>query len=258
MSNRLLLYTKTLGFANGLKLYFHGKKKGESALQLSILKHPVYFRGINSDKFMFRQIFIKREYDFKVNSNPKVIFDLGANVGYASIYFANRFPEAKIIALEPDESNYDLAKKNVANYKNITLLRGAVWHKNEKINVVDKGYGKAGMVVEPGDSNDAVESYTVSDLMKLANVTEIDLIKIDIEGAEKEIFEVGYEDWVPHSRMIVVETHDRFKDGTSKAVFSTISKYDFSLELCGENFVLYNEKFSPGFTKYIPEANQKS
>lgn len=253
MSARLLQYVKELGFADGVRLYLNGKKKHQSSVALSSLKHPVYFRGINSDKFMFRQIFISKEYNLKVNSAPKLILDLGANVGYAAIFFANKFPDAKIIALEPDDSNYALAELNTKPYANIQLLKGAVWHQSEKINVVDKGFGKAGMVIEKGEGEHSVKAYTIKELMEIAGAIEIDILKIDIEGAEKEIFEYGYEDWIPKSKMIIVETHDRYKDGTSKAVMSAMCKYNFSLELSGENLIFYNEDYTPGFTKYIPE-----
>jgi hypothetical protein len=72
------------------------------------------------------------------------------------------------------------------------------------------------------------------------NITTIDILKIDIEGAEKEIFETNFENWITNTKVIIVETHDRYKKGTSKAIFNTIGKYDFSLELSGENLVLVN------------------
>jgi hypothetical protein len=76
--------------------------------------------------------------------------------------------------------------------------------------------------------------------MQLTGMNYIDILKIDIEGSEKEIFENGFEDLIPVTKLIIVETHDRYKPGTSKAVFSAIGKNDFSLELSGENLILYN------------------
>ena len=71
-------------------------------------------------------------------------------------------------------------------------------------------------------------------------ITVLDLVKIDIEGAEKELFENGYEKWLPKTRVLVVELHDRMKPGCSKSVFSAICQYDFSFSHKGENLIFTN------------------
>ncbi len=240
MTSTLLRYISKLGFIDGFKLYIAVKKQKETCLQLSALKHKVWFRGICSDYTIFEQIFIEQQYHLPLEINATTIFDLGANVGYASIYFANKFPNAKIFALEPETNNHAVAQKNTANYSNITLAKGAVWNKSEDINLVDNGFGEAGYMVEKGSGNNVVRGYTIDEIMKLMNITTIDILKIDIEGAEKEIFETNFENWITNTKVIIVETHDRYKKGASKAVFNTVGKYDFSLELSGENLVLIN------------------
>jgi len=240
MPSRLQKYISELGLIDGYKLYIATKKQTETSLQLSALKHKVWFRGICSDYAIFEQIFIEQQYHLPLEINATTIFDLGANVGYASIYFANKYPNAKIFALEPEINNYVIAQKNTANYPNITLIKGAVWNKLEDLNLVDNGFGEGGYMVEKGLGNNVVRGYTIDEIMKLMNITTIDILKIDIEGAEKEIFETNFENWIPNTKVIIVETHDRYKKGTSKAIFNTIGKYDFSLELSGENLVLIN------------------
>lgn len=240
MPSRLPSFIKRFGFINGIKLYRHIKSKSKDGLKLPELKHPIFFRGIVSDVFMFEQIFIDKQYDIEIPFTPKTIIDLGANVGFASVLFANRFPDAKILALEPDEANFAAASKNTANYPNITLINGAVWHTSEEINLIDSGHGEAAYMVKAGEGENMIKAYTVKGIMDLMKISEIDILKIDIEGTEKEIFESGADQWVPVSKLIIVETHDRYKKGTSKAVFNTIGKYDFSLEVSGENLILYN------------------
>ncbi|MEP6616818.1 MAG: FkbM family methyltransferase [Ginsengibacter sp.] len=195
---------------------------------------------MKSDELMFDQIFADKQYDIKVPIEPKIIFDLGSNVGYASILFANRFPEAKIFALEPEETNFEVAQKNVRPYPNITLVKGAVWNKPENIKVVDKGYGHAAFMIEQGEGEHPVRAYTIREIMQLAGVNNIDILKIDIEGSEKEVFENGPGDWLPVTKIMIVETHDRYKPGSSKAVFNAIAEYDFSMEISGENLIFYN------------------
>ena len=242
MASRLSKYINKLGFKDGLKLYVAVKKQVVNSVQFSFLNQPVFFRGIYSDYAMFEQIFIEKQYLLPITINAQNIIDLGANVGYASVYFANQFPNAKIVALEPEKNNYASAVTNTKNYTNITLLHGAVWDKSENINLVDNGLGEAGFMVEKGKGNNIVRGYTVDEIMQLMNIAIIDILKIDIEGAEKEIFETNYENWIPNTKIIIVETHDRYRKGTSRAIFNTIGKYDFSLELSGENLILINNK----------------
>jgi hypothetical protein len=71
-------------------------------------KTPFYIRNETSDVYVYKGVIEKKEYGFSTESSPHIIIDAGANIGLSSIYFANRFPEAKIIAIEPEESNFRL------------------------------------------------------------------------------------------------------------------------------------------------------
>ena len=242
MSGKLFQFTNTFGFINGIKLYLNRKYKKTTVVKFPFLKYPVFLRGQHSksDVHMFEQIFRTWDYDINVPVDPKIIIDLGANVGLASVYFANRFPNAKICALEPNDENYAVACKNVKEYANVKMVHGAIWNTAEKIHLIDKGYGEASFMVESGPGTNSVNAYTVKTVMEMMKTNFIDILKIDIEGTEKEIFETGYEEWLPLTKIIIVETHDRYKKGSSKSVLSAITKFDFSLELSGENLVFYN------------------
>jgi FkbM family methyltransferase len=240
MGSRLPAFISKRGLINGLRLYWHFKSKSKAAIRLPWLQQPVYFRGIESDARMFEQLFINNEYDVPVNFQPKTIIDLGANVGYAALFYANKYPQATIFSVEPDTDNHAIAAKNTTPYKNVQLVKGAVWHEAALINLVDNGYGEAGYMVETGKGPNTIKAYTITEIMQQLNTAIIDILKIDVEGTEKELFENNYQYWLPRTRLLIVETHDRYKKGTSKAVFKAISEYNFSLELSGENLVLYN------------------
>jgi FkbM family methyltransferase len=239
MPSRFSLYNAAIGFSNALKLYRFAKAKSNKAIQFSFLQHPIHFRNNYSDLAIFEQVFINKEYNLNLNFTPKSILDLGANVGYASLYFTYKFPNANIIAVEPETNNFKQAKKNVEQYENITLLQGAVWHNNDDLFLVDNGLGEAGFMVSNNNGNAGIKSYTINDLKAQLNATEIDIVKIDIEGAETEIFGKN-NDWIKHTKIIIVETHDRYRKGTSKAVFKAMVEHDFSLELSGENLIFTN------------------
>ena len=75
------------------------------------IKHPLFLRLKTSDIEVYGKIFAGQEYRFEALKQPKVIVDAGANIGLASVFFANAFPEATIIAIEPEETNFTLLKK---------------------------------------------------------------------------------------------------------------------------------------------------
>ena len=63
--------------------------------------------------------------------------DYGANIGLSSVWYARQFPEAKIIAMEPDQSNLEIASMNLAAYPNVTLVRGGVWDMPSHLSIVN-------------------------------------------------------------------------------------------------------------------------
>src|SRR5438477_12484313 len=92
-------------------------------LRTPALKHPVYLRFGTTDAWVFKEVLLDSEYDFLPPISPKVIVDAGANIGLSSIFFANKFPEATIYALEPEESNFQLLEKNASAYPRIRPLK---------------------------------------------------------------------------------------------------------------------------------------
>ena len=242
IGNRLPVYIRDYGIVKGLQIYRHFKKFNADGVAVPGIRSLVFSRGIYSDMEMFQQIFLFKDYNIDLDFTPRVIVDLGANVGYASLFFANKFPSAKIIAVEPDEDNLKMAEKNLSPYQNITLKHGAIWHQPGLISLHDEGHGEAAYVVKEEPGEKPVRAYTIRGLMDEHQLTGIDLLKIDIEGTEKEIFSMGYDQWLPNTRVVIVETHDRYKKGTSRAIFSAINQYDFDLEVSGENLVFYNRQ----------------
>ena len=216
-------------------------------IYLPSLSFPIFIRRKSSDLLTFHQILTFKEYDVNLGFKPKIIIDAGANIGLATVYFTNKYPDAKIIAIEPESSNFEMLKKNSENYKNILLQKRALSNEsNLVLNVIDKGFGNWGFITEI-DNNassqnivDAIKTITIDEIIKENNLEFIDLLKIDIEGGEKELFESNYENWLPKIKCIVIELHDGIKMGSSQSFFKAISKYNFSYHNKGENLVFMN------------------
>jgi FkbM family methyltransferase len=232
-----------MGWIDGTRLFIKSKqqKKGEYQIHPDTLKHPLSLRGKTFDFNTFRQVFVYKEYNFKMPFSPKVIIDGGGNIGLASVFFANRFPEANIVCVEPDGENFDLLKRNVAAYTSIKPLQAGIWHRPAHLAIVDEGYGHWGFMVKevPAEEKGSIYSLSIDKIMQDFGFNEIDLLKLDIEGSEKEVFSENYQHWLPKTKVLVVELHDRMKQGTTKAFFKAISEYDFSVEQIGENMVCY-------------------
>jgi len=211
-------------------------------------KYPFRLRIPSSDVATYRQVFIDQEYDFVVETQPGVIVDAGANIGLASIYFANRYPDAKIIAIEPEQSNFDLLKENTAPYSNVIPVQAALWNKHEEINLIDPGLGKWGFMTEmkspserlPGSICHPVMAVTIDEIMRDYGLTKIDILKIDIEGAEREVFG-DTSSWIGRVDAIIIELHESMKAGCNRSFYCGSTGFDNEWKQ-GENVCLSRGK----------------
>jgi FkbM family methyltransferase len=187
--------------------------------------HPFRLRLPSSDVPTCRQVFVKDEYDFVAERPLRTIVDAGANIGLASIRFANRFPAARIVAIEPEAANFALLCENVAPYPNIIPVQAALWCTDGEIELVDPGLGHWGYMVDAPAATThlstrvchRVPSVTVGALLEAHGLGRIDLLKVDIEGAEREVF-ADTTGWIDRVDAIIVEEHDRLKPGCRSSV----------------------------------------
>lgn len=186
------------------------------------IQHPVHIRVRTSDSSIYGEVLLQGEYAFDLPFSPKTIVDAGANIGMTSIYFTHRYPEAKIVAVEAEASNFAVLARNVEPYPAIIPIHAALWDRDGQISVseqdpaTDSG-GNWGFVTHEGPGV-KVRAITMPTLMKEMQMRSIELLKVDIEGAEQEVFKAC--DWMDDIRCLMIELHDRFKPGCSKAVDS--------------------------------------
>lgn len=212
----------------------------------------IYIRWRTTDVSVFRQVFVVGEYSCDVPRSPEVIVDAGANIGLTSILFANRFPSAKIFAVEPATSNFKILLKNVRKYPNITALQAALWSTTTKLHLVDPGLGHHGFRTHPitdAGAEQQVEALPVPEVMKKFDLARVDLLKMDIEGAEEEVLG-NCASWIDRVGTVVVETHDRFRPHSSEVVFRALSDFDVRWQI-GETLyftrsTLLPTQFRPG------------
>jgi FkbM family methyltransferase len=184
-------------------------------------------------------------------SSVRTIVDAGANIGTASIFLLRTYPDATVIALEPEPGNFEILQKNLSYYSPRAIpVRKALWHHPEVLSLARGSFRDGGewstQVKSTGDRGaDTVEGVTLPDLMAAHKLTTIDILKVDIEGAERFIFREDVSAWLDKVRCIAIELHDRecrelFNRATSH-LSGTISRH-------GE-VTLWRRPVSPLFLK---------
>ena len=183
------------------------------------------------------------------NFQPKLILDFGGNIGCSAVYFALKYPSAKIYCVEPQKDNFKLLRKNTSFYKNVFPINSAIWDKETFIQVLEEGRHPTDyMTFETDEKNPkAFKTTTVLKLLSESGFDEIDLLKIDIEGAEKELFAAeNVHEWLSKVKVLAIELHDRMKCGCSYEFFKAISKYRYFFAFRGENLIFIREEFLEG------------
>lgn len=209
------------------------KKRIEVSIQHPHLRCPVHLRLRTTDVALCREIFVQNLYGCDMAHPPRVIVDAGANIGLASVFYAHRYPEARIIAIEPEPSNYQVLLKNTACYPRITPVLAALWDRNEDIDVVDVGFGHTAFQTQEIKADAArsmvarAKAITMDRLLTEFDISAIDLLKIDIEGAEKELFE-GPVEWIERVGVIAIEVHEHMRPGSNACVQAATREFETS------------------------------
>ena len=155
--------------------------------------------------------------------DAKVIIDLGANIGDSAVYFAKAYPNAKIIAVECDDCNFQVLLNNVKRYSNVIPVKAAIWGNNKKL-LIKSGQGENSICVCAAGREclaNSVKGLTMHDLIKTFGIEKIDILKIDIEGAEKNLFEHDCS-WLSIVQTIGIELHDSSVNGCAFAFFDAL------------------------------------
>ncbi len=170
--------------------------------------------------FLFREIFLSRDYLFKSPvQNPRII-DCGANIGMSVFYFKYLYPSAKITAFEPNPSAFELLKLNVERNQltDVELLNKAVSNNKSSIDFFvndDKGTLLASVRNDRGGNHKiSIEAALLSEFLQ----STCDLLKIDVEGAEWLILD-DLKQQVPlvkNIRQLVLEYHHKINQEPSR------------------------------------------
>lgn len=151
-------------------------------------RQPIYYRPLTSDETIIKAVIVDQtEYMFP-RFDPKIIFDIGANIGVVSVVLANIYPDAKIYSFEPEPKNYELLMKNTATYKNILAVERALWSDTREIDLSPSEdlSNKGGFGID-NPTTIPVTFQALGSRAACEAYGEPELIKIDCEGSEYRI-----------------------------------------------------------------------
>jgi FkbM family methyltransferase len=216
------------------------------------IKTPVFARPETSDRSVFEQIFCWNEFGpLLALKNVHYIIDAGANVGYSTLFFLHAFPNATIIAIEPDHDNFQMLQLNTSAFNNrVTCLNSAIWGETCKMVVKQDGYRdnlhwarrtlpasdkrSAGNSLSPEQPHSTtVDGFTIDEVVHRFNLPSVDLLKMDIEGGEISVLQHSHE-WLPYVNNILVELHHDTEYGNCELLFENVFSEHFTIEGCGE------------------------
>jgi FkbM family methyltransferase len=217
---------------------------GAYTLSSKYAKYPLLCRPGTSDVLVFLQIFGEREYlCLDEVEDARLVIDCGANVGYSAAYFLTRFPNAKVIAIEPDPGNFALLEANVAPYlARCDTMLTAVWSHETDLVISEvpfrdgREWARTVRPVQPGEkaAKGSMRAIDIGTVLARSGYDRISVLKVDIEGAESEVFASNYESWLPKVDNLVIELHGE----KESAVFQrAIAREGFKTSTHGELFV---------------------
>jgi FkbM family methyltransferase len=234
---RVKFLSRFMSVADAVRFVRREKQKGIFTISPRMLAHPVHLRGGTADIQCFYQIVVHSEYHCPFEISPKLIIDAGANIGLSSLYFAARYSDATIFAIEPEPRNFELLERNCRSVGQIKPLHGALWSFSGEIALTDCIDGQPWTyTVGRRDLKELgiVKAFSVPDVLEMGGGDKIDLLKLDIEGSEKEIFSRNV-DWLDRTSVIAIELHDRYVPGCSNAFYQRLIHRRFHQEVHGEN-----------------------
>lgn len=221
------------------------------------LKRHIYVRAGSTDVILMVLMFCvdcdedgRKEYGIDLgNREIKYIIDAGSNIGLFALLYQEKYPNAKIICIEPDRENFKVLKMNTEDNENIFAINKALWSKNVHLKIIDRRTGSWGFMVkelidkkEWGGANTVVQAITLPDIIEEYQFPKIDILKLDIEGSEYKIFSENCGEWIEKVNIIFIETHDDIVLGCDQRTTDIMQTYGFAEQKRnGENRIFFKK-----------------
>ena len=183
-----------------------------------------------------------------------IIVDAGGYIGTTALKLSDMYPTATIVTIEPSSENMSILERNIIGRQHIFVINAALVHKcSGPVNLFDPGREECGYTIIDGSlaqHNDTfgletTDVVTLEDISDKFHNKSIGMLKLDVEGAEKNLFENGTNGLIEKIPVIFVELHDRFVEGCTLA-FEHFATNKWILNLGDEKYLSLSKKeFEP-------------
>jgi FkbM family methyltransferase len=232
---------------SGLQTFFKCLgSTGLATIKFSGSQNALYLRRGTSDIAVFNSIYAFSEFsgNFHITKGDTII-DCGANIGISTLYFAEKYPDNKVIAIEPDRENFLLLQKNTKHCPNVSCLEGAIHNSSGNLflqNPNSENWGFIFSEKEPqlnrtNEQSVMVTAFSLDEIIEKHKIDTVGLLKIDIEGGEKDLFAKNLQ-WLSRVKTMVVELHDDIIPHCSSTLYRALNEIDFKQSIKGEKVIL--------------------
>lgn len=210
----------------------------------SVTANQIYSNDEYNFAWVGRDAQVRAAYQTALDAGKlPIIIDCGANIGLSCQYFAREFPKAQILAIEPDIENFKLAQENCVGLDNIRFFNAAIGSQAGFAAIDDASVDPNAFRVSRVGEGEGIEIKTIPDLVAGIDNADVFIVKVDIEGFERDLFKDNTE-WIQRCRVLVVELHDWMlpNEASSGNFLRAIGSYDRDFLFKGESvFSFKNE-----------------
>lgn len=246
ISQAQLQYQKIKAHRNFLSnIESDGFKQSFQGEMLTLQKNGNVFqlRKVSSDYDVFKQVYLNNEYqpviDCLIDNKIELhnIIDAGSNIGLTTAKLLEYFPNANIICIEPDPNNFVQLTKNLNKYLNVKFLPAALWGTNELLSLDfhfrDRRDWSRTVTEYSSSSKIPVKGITINTILDEFSLETVDLLKMDIEGGEANIFSNKNNlSFLNKVKVIAIEIHDELN--CRQKIYEILLSYNFKIFNSGE------------------------
>ncbi len=244
----------------GLMKYGYPLRRESNQLQLDgvgpFRNLSIFLRLGSSDRQVLDQVLEQEEYKPVIEliqskgEDPITIVDAGANIGLTTLYFMLWFRSARVIAIEPDPGNCAMLYKNLALNRlanQVSVFSGALWDRDDSCLAISTSFrdGKEwsrSMESALPNALNTIRGKSLSSIVGELDGSQVDLLKIDIEGAEVLLFadQAFRKELTTSVKFIIMEIHSEVTG--SNLVLESLLEMGFNMKSEGESVYGYNTR----------------
>ncbi|GAB4165204.1 MAG: hypothetical protein Fur0032_01800 [Terrimicrobiaceae bacterium] len=223
---RFRRYRSWVGAGIAAKILWHEFLRKRTEMDVILGGQPVRVRTGTTDLEVAAHSFLRREFDQLPLSDPRTIVDAGANIGASSMALARRFPDARVLAIEPDPANFSLLVHNCRPFPSITPIQAALCATDGEVTLFGESGREWGFTItqERGDIKVTVPGLSFETLLREHHIDRVDFLKLDIEGAERDVM-AHSAGWIDKVGAISAELHDGAAPGASRAFYLATARW---------------------------------